>query len=63
MFDVFIVKVSGEKRNYRNVSTMSFSGSRVILTFKDGSMVKVLTHEIEELKTLVNVRRVNAWDS
>ena len=62
MFDVFIRKSTGEAHNYRNVHTMSFSGARILFTFKDGSIVRVSPGEVEEIKILSNVRRVRSWD-
>lgn len=62
MFDVFVRKSSGEVHNYRNVNTMSFSGSRILLTFKDGSIVRIHPRELEEIKILSNVRRLLSWD-
>lgn len=54
MYDVFLQLKNNEIRNYRKISTMSFSSGRVILTFHDGSMVKYSPRSIRELKTIYN---------
>lgn len=63
MFDIFIRKISGEIRNHHDVRNISITTSRVLLGFKDNSYCKYIPAEIEEIKVLSNVRRVNAWDS
>ncbi len=54
MYDVYLQLTNNEIRNYRKVSTMSFSSGRVIITFSDGSMVRYSPREIRELKTVYN---------
>ena len=58
LYEVFIIRRDGTSRTYSKVQTMSFSGSRIILTFKDGSMIKVRPEDLYELRTTSNVRRV-----
>lgn len=58
MYEVFLVKRDGTTRTYSKAVTMSFSGSRVIVTFKDGSLIKIRPEDIYEMRLTSNVRRV-----
>lgn len=62
LFDVYIRKVNGQERNYRNVRNVSITPSRIIICFQDESMIRVNPGEVEELKLLSNVRRMIEWD-
>ena len=43
---------------YSGIATMSFSTSRILVTFNDGSIIRFNPGDIEEFKILSNVRRV-----
>lgn len=58
MYNIFIRKNSGIGQTYSNIVTMSFSGGRILFTFKDGSIMRVNPTDLLEIKIAVNVRRV-----
>lgn len=62
MFDIYIRKVNGQERNYRNVRNVSITPGRILICFQDESMIRINPGDVEELKLLSNVRRVIEWD-
>lgn len=58
MFEIYVKKRDGTARPYSGIATLSFSTSRILVTFNDGSIIRFNPGDIEELKILSNVRRV-----
>ena len=58
MFEIFVRKRDGSARPYSGIATMSFSTSRILVTFNDGSIIRFNPGDVEEFKILSNVRRV-----
>ena len=52
-------KRDGTGRAYSDISTLSFSTSRILVTFNDGSIIRFNPGDVEEFKILSNVRRWN----
>lgn len=57
MYNIYIKKRDGKGKSYNGVSTLSFSARRILVTFKDGSIIKFNPWDIEVFKILSNVRR------
>lgn len=58
MYSVYLRKHSGEVRTYTDIVTISGSRGRVLLTFKDGSIIKFNPGDIFEMRITVNYRRM-----
>ena len=58
MFDIYVKKRNGTGRAYSDISTLSFSTSRILVTFNDGSIIRFNPGDVEEFKILSNVRRI-----
>ena len=56
MYDVFVV-YQDKNANFHDVVNMSFSVSRVMLVFKDGSMIRLRPADLSEMKILSNHRK------
>ena len=63
MFEIFVRKRDGSARPYSGIATMSFSTSRILVTFNDGSIIRFNPGDVEEFKVLSNVRRFKAWQN
>ena len=59
MFEIYVKKRDGTARAYSDISTLSFSTSRILVTFNDGSIIRFNPGDVEEFKILSNVRRWN----
>lgn len=58
MFEIYVKKRDGSARPYSGIATLSFSASRILVTFSDGSIIRFNPGDVEEFKILSNVRRV-----
>lgn len=59
MYNIYVKKLDGKGIPYNGVTTLSFSTRRILVTFKDGSIIKFNPGDVEEFKILSNVRGVN----
>lgn len=57
MFEIYVKRRDGSGRPYSGIATMSFSTSRILVTFNDGSIIRFNPGDVEEFKVLSNVRR------
>ena len=58
MFEIYVKRRDGTARPYSGIATLSFSTSRILITFNDGSIIRFNPGDVEEFKILSNVRRV-----
>lgn len=58
MFEIYVKKRDGTARPYSGIATLSFSTSRILVTFNDGSIIRFNPGDVEEFKVLSNVRRL-----
>ena len=58
MFEIYVKRRDGTARPYSGIATLSFSTSRILVTFNDGSIIRFNPGDVEEFKILSNVRRV-----
>lgn len=53
MYNIYVKKQDGKGKPYNGVTTLSFSTRRILVTFKDGSIIKFNPGDVEEFKILV----------
>lgn len=59
MYDIWTLKRDCVKsQNYHDVVTMSFSAARILITFKDGSIIRLNPGDMAELKIISNHKGV-----